>query len=61
MLFLGCQGRSTSDQPIPSPDKVFDTARTVRVVRDGKVVATVTYFRSSSGWFGDVIDTCAGF
>ena len=31
MLFSGCQGRFTSDQPIPSPDrnKVFDVARIV--------------------------------
>jgi hypothetical protein len=35
--------------------------KTVRVVRDGRVVATVTYFRSTSGWFGDVVDACAGF
>lgn len=34
--------------------------KTVRVVRDGKVVANAHYFRVSNGWLGGLIENCAG-
>ena len=33
--------------------------KTVRVVRDGEVVANAHYFRTSSGWLGGLIENCA--
>ncbi|MDQ4126773.1 MAG: hypothetical protein M3151_02255 [Actinomycetota bacterium] len=36
-------------------------SRTVRVVRDGRVVATVTFFRDSGSWLEDATSSCAGF
>lgn len=35
--------------------------RTVRVVRDGKVVANAHYIRISRGWLGGLTENCAGF
>lgn len=35
--------------------------RIVRVVRDGRVVATVAFFRDSGGWLEDSTSSCAGF
>lgn len=35
--------------------------RTVRVVREGRVVAVVEYFRESGGWLGSGYSACAGF
>jgi hypothetical protein len=35
--------------------------RTVRVVRDGKVVATAHYLRFSAGWLEGTEENCAGF
>jgi hypothetical protein len=35
--------------------------RIVRVVRDGRVVATVAFTASSSGWLEDSSSNCAGF
>jgi hypothetical protein len=34
--------------------------KSVRVVRDGEVVANAHYFRTSSGWLGGLIENCAG-
>ena len=34
--------------------------RTVRVVRDGEVVANAHYFRTSDGWLGGLTENCAG-
>lgn len=34
--------------------------KTVRVVRDGKVVANAHYFRVSDGWLGGPTENCAG-
>lgn len=34
--------------------------KTVRVVREGEVVANAHYFRTSSGWLGGLIENCAG-
>ena len=36
-------------------------SRTVRVVRDGRVVATVVFFADSGGWLEDSTSNCAGF
>lgn len=36
-------------------------SRTVRVVRDGRVVATVAFFADSGGWLEDSTSNCAGF
>ena len=33
---------------------------TVRVVRDGEVVANAHYFRTSDGWLGGLTENCAG-
>ena len=33
----------------------------VRVVRDGKVIATAHYLRVSDGWLGGLTENCAGF
>jgi hypothetical protein len=35
--------------------------KTVRVVRDGKVVANAHYIQVSDGWLGGLIENCAGF
>jgi hypothetical protein len=35
--------------------------RTVRVVREGRVVAVVEYFRESGGWLDSGYSACAGF
>lgn len=35
--------------------------RTVRVVRDGRVIATVAYFREGKGWLQDHYDACESF
>jgi hypothetical protein len=35
--------------------------RSVRVVRQGRVVAVVGYFRESGGWLGSGYSACAGF
>ncbi len=35
--------------------------RSVRVVRDGRVVATVSFIRDSGGWLEDSTSNCAGF
>ncbi len=35
--------------------------RTVRVVRDGRVVANVVYFRDGKGWLQDHYEACGGF
>lgn len=34
--------------------------KTVRVVRDGEVVANAHYFRTSDGWLGGLTENCAG-
>lgn len=36
-------------------------SKTVRVVRDGRVVATVVFFADSGGWLEDSTSNCAGF
>ena len=35
--------------------------RTVRIVRDGKVVATVEYFGAGGGWLQDNYTACESF
>jgi len=36
-------------------------SKTVRVVRDGRVVARVVFFADSGGWLEDSASNCAGF
>lgn len=35
--------------------------KSVRVVREGRVVAVIEYFRESGGWLGSGYSACAGF
>ena len=35
--------------------------RTVRVVRDGRVIAKIVYFREGKGWLQDQYEACANF
>ena len=42
-------------------DTLSRDERTVRVVRDGKVVATAHYLKFSTGWLEATDENCAGF